>query len=405
MEELKKIIESLARTFEEFKAENDKRLQEIETKGYADPLLTAKVETLEAALADMTALKAQMEQLDTLVARQGALGNGNLSDQSVSQDEHRAAFEGFIRRGENQGLRQLELQASLSTQSDPDGGFTVPETLETAIDRVLGSLSAMRQICATMTIGTGTYKKLVSQGGTTSGWVGEEADRDETVTPTLRQIAIEAKEVYAKPAATQSLLEDSAVDIEAWLADEVAIEFSEEEGSAFITGNGVAAPMGILSYDTVANASYSWGKIGFTVSGAAAALTDPDALVDLQHALKAAYRNGGSWLMNDLTMATVRKLKDNDNNYLWKPGLELDAPATLLGKPVAIDDTMPDIAAGAYPIAFGNFSRAYLIVDRRGVRVIRDEVTAPPYVKFYTTRRVGGGILLYEALKLMKISV
>lgn len=255
-----------------------------------------------------------------------------------------------------------------------------------------------------MTIGTDTYKKLVGVGGATAGWVAEKGARPETETPTLVEIAINTKEIYAMPAATQALLDDSRVDIGAWLSDEVSVAFAEQENPGFITGDGVAKPKGIAAYTMVTNASYAWGKVGYVAGGHATLLNNADKLIDLQHALKAVYRNGAAWLMNDLTLSVIRKFKDGEGNYLWRPGLLENAPDTLLGKPVEIDDNVADIGAGAFPIFFANFKRAYLIIDRQGVRVLRDPYTNKPYVMFYTTKRVGGGLVMYEALKALKIS-
>ena len=206
------------------------------------------------------------------------------------------------------------------------------------------------------------------------------------------------------PYATQALLDDSRVDIAAWLADEVATEFNEEEGSAFITGDGVSKPKGIASYTMVANSSYSWGKIGYIASGHASLLNNPDKLIDLQHALKSVYRNGAVWLMADSTVNVIRKLKDGEGNYLWRPGLAENAPDTLLGKPIEVDDNVDAIGGNKYPVFFGNFKRGYMIVDRTGIRVLRDPYSAKPYVAFYTTKRVGGGVIMYEAIKALKIS-
>ena len=298
----------------------------------------------------------------------------------------------------------MAVQASASTLDDTAGGFTVPEEMDATIDRIAETVSAMRRICKVMTIGTSTYKKLVNQGGASSGWVAEKAARAETDTPTLKEIAINTKELYAMPAATQILLDDSSVNIASWLGDEVSIEFAEEESEAFLSGNGVGEPKGLEAYSTVANASYSWGKVGYIASGAAAALSNADKLFDLQHALKAVYRNGASFLMNDSTLLHLRKFKDGEGNYLWRPGLIEGKPDTLLGKTIEIDDNVANIGAGAYPIWFGNFKRAYLIVDRIGTRVLRDPYTSKPYILFYTTKRVGGGIVMYEAIKAMKIA-
>ena len=402
-DELKKTIEALGSAFEQFKAENDARLAEIQAKGNADPLLAEKVEKINADMASLMAMKKQIEDLETIAAR-GDFPGGASGKLDKARSEHAKAFEKFFRKGVDAGLRDLEVQANLSTLSDPDGGFLVPEENESAIDRVAQTLSAMRRLANVRSIGTDTYKKLVNQGGAGAGWVGEKGARSETDGPTLKEIAINTKELYAMPAATQTLLDDSRVNIANWLAEEVSIEFAEQEGSAFISGNGVEKPKGILDYTTVANASYAWGKIGYIASAEAAAFTNPDKLIDLQHALKPVYRNGAAFLMNDAVFAHIRKFRDGEGRYIWRPGLEPGAPNTLLGKPVEIDDNMPDIAANSYSVAFANFKRAYLIVDRVGIRVLRDPYTSKPYVLFYTTKRVGGGITMYEAIKLLKVA-
>jgi HK97 family phage major capsid protein len=201
------------------------------------------------------------------------------------------------------------------------------------------------------------------------------------------------------------MLDDASMNVESWLADEVAVEFSEQEGDALINGNGVAKPRGILSYDMVANASYAWGKTGFIKTGAAAdfATTAPaDNLIDLIHSLKRGYRQNGSFVLNDLTVAKIRKFKDVDGQYLWQPSLQLGQPSTLLGYPAETDDNMPDVGAGTFPVAFGDFKRAYLVIDRIGIRVLRDPFTSKPNVLFYTTKRVGGGIQNFEAIKFLK---
>ena len=401
--ELKETIQALGKAFDAFKAENDARLKEIEKKGAADPLLSEKVDKINADIAQISALKKQLETLETAVA-QGQFPGGGKNELDRVKAQHKDAFAKFFRKGAEGGLRDLEVQAGLSTLSDPDGGFLVPEDYEQAIDRVALSVSAMRRLATVRTIGTDTYKKLVNQGGASAGWVGEKGARAETNTPTLTEIAINTKEIYAMPAATQTLLDDSRVDIAGWLADEVSIEFSEQESEAFINGNGVEQPKGIAAYAMAANSSYVWGKVGYITSGNSSLVNDLDKLIDLQHALKPVYRNGAAWLMNDATLATIRKMKDGDGNYIWVPGLKDGAPDTLLGKPVEIDDNVDDIAANKYPIFFANFKRAYLIIDRQGVRVLRDPYTSKPYVLFYTTKRVGGGIVMYEAIKCLKIA-
>jgi HK97 family phage major capsid protein len=395
-EELKKLLEAQGKAFEAFKEANDARLKAIEAKGFAPADLEEKVNKINAELSELSKEIGEVAKKANRPAAPGTM--------TAEQAEHARAFEAWFRGGTENGLRELERQANLSTLSDPDGGFVVPEQTEGVIDRITGTVSAMRSLCSVMTIGTDTYKKLVNQGGATSGWVGEKGSRPETTTPTLREIVINTKELYAMPAATQTLLDDARIDIAAWLGDEVSMEFAEQEGDAFINGNGVEQPKGIAAYTMIANASYAWGKVGYIASGHASQLNNLDKLLDLQHALKPAYRNGATWLMNDSTALVLRKFKDGEGNYMWRPGLLEGAPDTFLGKPVAYDDNVDSITNNTYPIFFANFKRAYLIVDRFGIRVLRDPYTSKPYILFYTTKRVGGGITLYEAIKALKIS-
>lgn len=400
-----KILAELQKTFEDFKLERDKELADIKA-GMADVVQTEKVDRINA---EITALQKALDETNAMLAAVKVGGVGGTTDPDKA--EHAQAFDRFFRRGVDAGLRDLEVKAKLTTQSDPDGGYLVPEETEAGIDRVLGTVSTIRSLARIISISGQTYKKLVNMGGATSGWVGEEQDRPGTATPTLREIAINTGEIYAMPGATQTSLDDARIDLAAWLADEVSIEFAEQEGAAFANGDGINKPRGILAYDKVANASHVWGKLGFIASGkadgfvaATASASPADALIDLYYGLKSGYRNGASWLMSDATMNTVRKFKDAEGAYIWAPPSGAAEVATILGKPVYTDDNMPAVAAGEFPIAFGDFSRSYLIVDRIGIRVLRDPFTSKPNVLFYTTKRVGGGVVNFEALKLLKIS-
>lgn len=407
MDELKKLIEALGRTFEEFKAENDKRIKAVESKGYAPADLVGKVEAINADMTKIADLKTQLEALQTEVARAEFKGGGSTQIDKVKA-EHKAAFEKWFRQGGEAQLaavKQLQVQAGLSTLSDPDGGYVItPPEFDKAIDRVAMTMSAMRRLATVRTIGTDTYKKLVNQGGATSGWVAEKASRTETETPVLREIAINMKEIYAEPGTTQIALDDAYMDLAAWLADEVSVEFTEEEGTAFITGNGVEKPHGIAAYTMVADGSYAWGKVGFTVSGHATLINNADKLMDVTLSLKPIYLNGASWLMNRATAGKIRQLKDGEGNYLWRPGLEAGAPNILFGYPVELDDNIANIGAGTFPAFFANFKRAYLILDRLGIRILRDPYTSKGNVLFYTTKRVGAGITMFEAVKCLKVS-
>ncbi len=396
------LFASLNAGFEAFKTEHNEQLAEIKA-GQADVVKSEKVDRINADVGKM------QKALDTAIASIAAMQVGGAETaHSPEVAAHAGAFDTFFRRGVESGLRDLEVKAGLTTQSDPDGGYLVPEEMESKIDRVLTTVSAVRRLARVISIGGNSYKKLVATSGAASGWVEEEESRPETDTPKLSALEFPVKELYANPGTTQRTLDDASINIEQWLADEVSLEFAAEEGLAFVTGDGVAKPRGILGYDKIANASWAWGKTGFVVSGAAAALdTDPDgldALIDLSYALKSAFRNGASWLMADATAGVVRKLKDSNGQFQWQPSNQIGEPATLLGKAVETDDNMDVIGAGNFPIAFADFKRAYLVIDRVGIRVLRDPYTNKPNVMFYTTKRVGGGIANFEAIKLLKIS-
>jgi HK97 family phage major capsid protein len=308
------------------------------------------------------------------------------------------------RGGDEHALRELEIKANLSTLEDPDGGYLVPVEMDKAIERLSLASVAMRRL-ATIKKARGEYKKPLSKGGATGGWVTEKQARTETDTPELTLFSPPFAEMYALPAVTQTLLDMSDFDVAGWLIEEINDVFVATEGTAFITGNGVGRPTGLLSYTNVANSTWTYGKIGYIAGGHATLLNNADKLFDLQHALKPVYRQNATWLMNDTTFSVIRKLKDGDGNYLWRPGLMDNSPDTLLGKPIEIDDNMPDIGASTYPLAFGDFKRAYTIVDHTtGTRLLRDPYTNKPYVNFYTTKRVAGGVSNFEAVKLLKIA-
>ncbi|MDQ0349743.1 phage major capsid protein [Ancylobacter vacuolatus] len=397
-----KVFNELRRTVEAFKAEQEKALADIRKK-VDDPVQTEKVERINA---DISRHTAALDEINAAIAAL-KLGGGGGGAPNADVQAHAHAFESYFRRDVKDGLRDLEVKAGLTSQSNPDGGFVVPTTMEATIDRVLGTVSALRSASRVITISTGSYTKDVNMGGAGAGWVGEEDARTETETPKLKSTEFPVAELYAEPYATQIVLDDARIDIEQWLADEVSTTFAEMEGASFITGNGVKKPRGLLSYDMVANASYAWGKLGFIVSGAAAAFATSapaDALIEVFHALKAGYRNNANWLMSDVTVGSLRKMKDGQGNYLWAPPTTPEAPSTILGKPVITDDNMPSVAANAFPIAFGDFQRGYLVIDRAGIRVLRNPYKVNGKVAFYTTKRVGGGVQNFEAIKLLKIS-
>jgi len=385
--------------FEAFKESNDRRLDEIERRA-VDPLT---VETLERIDRHLDARRDEIDRLTTKAMRPPIGGERRAEGPRL---EHREAFDAYVRGGAETGLRALEAKA-LRVGSGPDGGYLVPEETETEIGRRLAALSPIRALSTVRTVSSATYKKPFSVSGPAVGWVGETASRPQTASPTLAELAYPTMELYAMPAATQTLLDDAAVDVDAWLADEVETAFAAQEGAAFVTGDGSAKPTGFLSVPTEPEASWTWGKLGTVATGAdgAFAASNPgDALVDLVYALKAGYRQNAAFVMNRRTQAAVRKLKDGDGNYLWQPPAAADGRASLMSFPLVEVEDMPDIDEDAKAIAFGDFRRGYLVVDRAGVRVLRDPYSAKPYVLFYTTKRVGGGVQDFDAIKLLAFS-
>lgn len=392
--EARAAMHEMMAAFEAFKGANDARLDEIEKKASADALLEEKVARIDQAVAGAQA------RLDRVLSesRRPAVGTAV----PVTPPEAKSAFDGYLKTGQTFGL---ELKTGLSAAGS--GGYVVPIETERAIERRLMAGSPMREIATVRTVGSGVFKKPVSTAGVTAGWVAETASRPETDPATLALLEFPSADLYACPAATQTLLDDALVDLDEWLAAEVEDAFAAQETTAFVSGDGTNKPKGFLSYTTVADASHAWGQIGYVASGNAGAFasTNPaDKLIDLVYAPKAQFRPNGRFVMNRKTVSAVRKFKDADGNYIWQPATRAGETASLLGYPVTEIETMPDIAANSLSIAFGDFQRGYLIVDRAGVRVLRDPYSAKPYVLFYTTKRVGGGVQNFDAIKVMKFS-
>ncbi len=388
-------IDDLARAFEVYKESNDEALAEIKSRGATDAVTADKLSRLDRAL-DELSLKARRPHL------------GGVGAQASHTDlAHKSAFDTYVRRGETADLAAIEAKA-LSVGIGADGGFLVPSQTEQTVNRALKDISPIRAIASVRQVSGSVFKKPFSLTGPGTGWVGETAARPETTSPTLAELSFPTMELYAMPAATPSLLDDAAVDIDEWIADEVRIAFAEQEGTAFTTGNGVNKPKGFLDYTKVANASWTWGNIGFIatgVAGAFPAVNPTDRLIDLAYAVRSAYRANAHFVMNRATQAAIRKFKDADGNYIWQPAARPGEASMLLGHPVAESEDMPSIATDSYSIAFGDFRRGYLVVDRVGIRVLRDPYSSKPYVLFYTTKRVGGGVQDFNAIKLLKFGV
>jgi HK97 family phage major capsid protein len=388
--DVKALVENLNKAVHDFRAEHAKQLDEVK-KGTADALQALKVDSINSKISE---LQAAVDQANIKMA--GLEMGGKIEEQKNS--EYIKLFSAMMRKG--------EINAALTKGSNPDGGFLAPVEWDRTITDKLVISSPMRAICGVQPISGTSYTKLYNMRGTASGWVGEVASRPETNTATFQPLQFDTGELYAKPKASQTVLEDAEVNLEQWLASEVDTEFAVQEGTAFLSGDGVNKPKGILTYVTggARATDHPFGAIATVNSGAAAAITS-DGIVDLIYSLPTERSANARFVMNRLTINAIRKLKDGQGNYLWQPSKQAGEPSTLDGFPITEMAGMPNIAASAKPILFGDFKMGYLIIDRRGVAVLRDPYSEKPFVQFYTTKRVGGGLANPEYLRALNISV
>jgi HK97 family phage major capsid protein len=354
-------------------------------------------------------LKHQEERLTMLNAKTMAYGRPALSARAETEAPHQKAFNAYLRSGDDDGLRGLTLEGkAMSTAVAADGGYLVdPQTAE-RIQSMLLSTASLRSLANVVQVEATSFDVIVDRSEVGSGWATEAAATTESATPVIERISIKLHELAAMPKASQRLLDDSAFDVEGWLAEKIATRFTRAEASAFVGGDGVDKPRGFLTPTKVAEASWVWGQIGYVPTGAAAdfSASDPaDCIINLVYALGADYRANGTFVMNSKTVGAVRKMKDADGRFLWSDGLAAGEPSRLMGYPVLVSEDMPDIAANAYAIAFGDFRAAYTIAERPDLRILRDPFSAKPNVLFYANKRVGGDITDYAAIKLLKIAV
>lgn len=389
-------VDQLGSAWEEFKKTNEQRLAEIEKNGKADPLTEEKLARLDSALSEQ---KSRVDHLETA-------GNRPFSGEAISAkqaayelNEHKAAFDNYLRRGVESDLAFLERKA-LSVGSDPDGGYMVTPQMAESIVKTVFESSPMRKVASVLTVSSDALEVIQDNDEAAAGWTAETASVSETDSPQIAKKIIPVHELYAQPKATQKLIDDSSVNIEEWLTSKITEVFSRKENTAFISGNGVAQPRGILTYA----AGTSWGQIEQISSGSNGNVT-ADGIVKIFYALKEEYAVNSSFLMNRAAVQQARLLKETSTDqYLWQPGLTAGTPDTLMGVPVYQAADMETPATNSLSVAVGDFKRAYQIVDRAGVRILRDPFTEKPFVKFYATKRVGGDVVNFEAIKLLKLA-
>jgi HK97 family phage major capsid protein len=413
-------VEQINKAFEEFKQTHDANQQK------QDAVLEAKLKKIEAdmdaaqKIADEAVLAAKRASrvvtdasgdVVDLDAKALAWARNNMRRRgtdvhdfgNAQLDAYKSAFQTYMRKGD-QALSSDEIKA-LSVGTDPDGGYVVNPDLSGRIVMKVFETSPMRAYASVQVISTDALEGLFDLNEASSGWVGETDSRTETNTPQLGKWRIPTHELYAKPTATQKLLDDAEINMEAWLAGKVAEKFARDEATAFVTGSGINRPRGFLTYASGTTLPGTIERFITGVNGAfAAAPNGGDVLINALYGLKAQYRANATWFMNRATTTLTRKLKDTDGAYVWSPGIAAGQPATLLGYPVASFEDMPDPATDSLSIAVGDMREAYQIVDRIGIRTLRDPFSSKPYVEFYTTKRVGGDVVNFEAIKLIEFT-
>lgn len=434
IEDIKKVIDAQGEAFEEFKRTNEALLK-AKAEGKAVGDLEAKMAKIDVDMADFSEVKAEFDAAMVKLNRPNFGNEKGEADADAelkafnhmrrasrvqgsdkgeaSHDEYeqyKRAFWQYNRKGNIDWLEPEERKA-MSVGTDADGGYLLPSPTVGRIVEKVWDLSPIRQIASVMPISADALEGVNDLDESAYGWVGETTTRADTTTPTVGKYRIEAHEMYAQPKATQKLLDDAAVDIEAWLQGKVANKFARAEGAAFITGSGVSQPRGFTSYTTTAtgDATRTWGQLEHIktgVNGDFAASSPADILFDLIGAFKTPYLQNARWVTRREVIAKIRKFKESTTNaYMWQPGLQPGQPDRLLGYPIVMAQDMPALGTASLSVAFGDFAEGYQIVDRMGMRTLRDPYTDKPYVKFYTTRRVGGAVVNFEAIKLLNFSV
>lgn len=376
-------------------------------KDKLDKISADIAENIKARQDIETEMKLRVDEIEAKLNRPG------VGAQSKEADEHKQAFVDWMRDPRNydreRKLKELESKAAdVRTSTSASGGYALPEEIATVIAQTAQDITPVRSVAKVVTVGTPDYKELVDRNGFGTEWVGETTSRSQTDTPDIAECAPTFGELAAKPQATTHSLDDLFFSVEQWLIGSAARQYAIAEGLAFVSGNGTNKPTGFLTGTPVAtaDASRAYGVLEYVPTGSAGAFgANPfDNIISLQMSPKQAYRSNGTFMMNSNTAATLAQVKDSTGQYLWQPAVIAGQPDVVRGRPVVYGEDMPDIAANAFAIAFGDFSRGYLIADRVGMRMVRDEVTTPGYVKFIMSKRVGGKILDSDAIKLMKFA-
>lgn len=407
LKQIAELVEAQGRAWEEFKQANDAAI-----KAKADGKSVSDME------AKMAALNEALDNVKSKLARPGALAGSDGAEHVTAEAQaYKTAFVDWVRNPnsperrsalENAGKGLQAKAAQTVTSTGSAGGFALPEVIERQIARLALDISPIRQIATVRTVSSPDYKELFDINGAGFEWVGETDSRSQTNTPDLAEVAPTFGMASARPRASEESLDDLFFNVEQWLVSSAAEAIAAGEGLSFVSGNGTKRPTGFLAGPTpvlTADASRAFGTLQCIVSGQAAALpTSADTFIDMVYSLRARYRANARWVTSRPVLAQLRKYKDSTGQYLWQPSLSQSQPEAFMGYPVTEAEDMPAVAAGAFPLAFGDFREGYLIADRVGMRMTRDDITTPGFVSFYIRRRVGGRIRNSQAIKLLRIS-
>lgn len=402
--EVRSATETLARAFEEYKSVNDMRLSDIERRGSADVLLDEKLGRMDSSI---NRLQDDISSVKTALHRPGKAGfESKIGD---GNSAYKQAFLNYVTKGNEADLSSLQTKA-LEVINNAEGGFMVPPEISSRIVTRQFDTTPMRQLATVMSISSDAVEMLRDTNEPAASWISELGVPSDTNDGGLGRIRIPVHELYAQPKATQKLLEDAIINVEEWLINKVAAKFARAENSAFIVGDGVGMPRGFTTYSAQAvdDSSRAWGVLQYVptgVNGGFASSNPADVLFDIVHKLRVGYHPKASWIMPRAVADTIRKFKENTTQaYIWQPGLQQGQPSTLLGFPITLGEDMPAVSTGSYSLAFGNFEEGYTIVDRIGLRILRDPYTGAPFIKFRCTKRTGGDVVNFEAIKLLSFS-
>jgi len=403
--EVRSATETLARAFEEYKSVNDQRLADVERRGSADVLLDEKLSRMDNSI---NRVQDDITSMKTALRRPGK--GGFDAKASEGNSAYKSAFLNYISKGNEADIAAMQTKA-LEVINNAEGGFMVPPEMSSRIVTRQFDTTPMRQLATVMSISSDSVEMLRDTNEPAAQWVSELGVRNDTNDSPIGRIRIPVHELYAQPKATQKLLDDAIINVEEWLINKVAAKFARAENNAFIVGDGVGQPRGFTTYaaQTTDDATRAWGTLQYVptgVNGGFATTNPADVLFDLVHKLRVGYHPKASWIMPRAVADTIRKFKENTTQaYIWQPGLQQGQPSTLLGFPITLGEDMPAVATGSYSLAFGNFEEGYTIVDRIGLRILRDPYTGAPFIKFRCTKRTGGDVVNFEAIKLLSFSV